>query len=74
MRRVATNEVDLARMGRAAQRLVTVDLSFARCLDRIEVNLQAHGQNLWRYETADDPSLPLLALLKHNLSLSLRFG
>jgi hypothetical protein len=28
----------------------------------------------WRCEAADDPALPLLAFLKHSLSVSLRFG
>lgn len=73
MRRVASNRVDLARMGRAGHRLVATDLSLTRCLDRIELALSAHAQP-WRYEAADDQSLSLLAFLKHNLSISLRFG
>jgi glycogen synthase len=73
MGRVIANGVDLARIGRAGQRLVATDLSFARCLDRIEAALQAHAQP-WRHEVADNPTLPLLTFLKHNLSVSLRFG
>ena len=73
MARVAANRVDLARIGRAGQRLVATDLSLARCLDRIETVLRAHAHP-WRHEAADDPALPLLAFLKHNLSVSLRFG
>nr|WP_294523223.1 glycosyltransferase family 4 protein [uncultured Rhodopila sp.] len=74
MGRVATNTLDLARIGRAGQRLVLSDLSFTRCLERIESALQAHGKGAWRHEAADDPALPLLAFLKHNLSVRLRFG
>jgi glycosyltransferase involved in cell wall biosynthesis len=73
MGRIASGAVDLARMGKASQRLVTTDLSFARCLDQIEAALQAHAKP-WRHEAADDLALPLLAFLKHNLSVSLRFG
>jgi glycosyltransferase involved in cell wall biosynthesis len=73
MGRVAANRVDLARIGRAAQRLVATDLSFARCLERIDTVLRACARP-WRGEAADDPALPLLAFLKHNLSVSLRFG
>jgi glycogen(starch) synthase len=73
MRTVATNGVDLARIGRAGQRLVATDLSLERCLERIEAALRAHAQP-WRHEAADDRTLPLLAFLKHNLSVSLRFG
>lgn len=73
MARAAANMVDLARIGRAGQRLVASDLSFDRCLDRIELALREHAKP-WRHELADDPVLPLLAYLKHNLSVSLRFG
>ena len=73
MRYVAANRADLARIGRAGQRLVTTDLSFARCLDRIEAVLRAHTHP-WSQAAADDQTLPLLAFLKHNLSVSLRFG
>jgi glycogen(starch) synthase len=72
MRCIAANRIDLARIGRAGQRLVTSDLSFARCLDRIEAILRAHAHS-WSRAT-EDPMLPLLAFLKHNLSVSLRFG
>jgi len=72
MGRVAAHRVDLARIGRAGQRLVTTDLSFARCLDRIEAALRAHAHP-WQHALADDPTLPLLAFLKHNLSVRLRF-
>jgi glycogen(starch) synthase len=72
MRRVAANQVDLARIGRAGLRLVATDLSFASSLDSIEAALRAHVHP-WRHEAADDPTLPLLAFLKHNLSVSLRF-
>ena len=73
MGRVASGRVDVARLGRAAQRLVTTDLSFARCVELIETALQAHARP-WRRMAADNPALPLLAFLKHNLSVSLRFG
>ena len=73
MRRVIAGEVDLARIGRAGQRLVASDLSFGRCLDRIESILRTRAQP-WRHDAANDQMLPLLAFLKHNLSTSLRFG
>ena len=73
MTRVATGQVDLARIGRAGQRLMRSDLSFERYLDRTESALRAHATP-WRYEVADDPALPLLAFVKHNLSVRLRFG
>jgi glycosyltransferase involved in cell wall biosynthesis len=70
---VATGRLDLARIGRAGQRLITTDLSFGRYLDRTESALREHVHP-WRYETVDDPTLPLLIFLKHNLSVQLRFG
>jgi glycosyltransferase involved in cell wall biosynthesis len=73
MRRVATGELDVARIGRASRRLAATDLSLARCVDRIEALLQGHAQP-WRNERLNDPFLPLHAFLKHNLSVSLRFG
>jgi len=73
MNRVISGQVDLARIGRAGQRLVGSDLSFSRCLDRIERVLQPRATGGWRHEAADDPALPLLAFLKHNLSVSLKF-
>ena len=69
----ATGRVDLARIGRAGQRLITTDLSFDRYLDRTENALREHAHP-WRYETIDDPTLPLLLFLKHNLSVKLHFG
>ncbi len=53
--------------------MILSDLSFDRCLHRIEFALTEHAKP-WRLATADDPALPLLAFLKHNLSVSLRFG
>jgi glycosyltransferase involved in cell wall biosynthesis len=73
MTRVATGQVDLGRIGRAGQRLMRSDLSFDRYLDRTETALRAHATP-WRHDAADDPALPLLAFLKHNLSVQLRFG
>jgi glycogen synthase len=73
MRRVIGGEIDLARIGRAGQRLVASDLSFTRCLDQIESVLRAHARP-WRHGAADDQMLPLLTFLKHNLSVGLRFG
>jgi hypothetical protein len=35
--------------------------------------LQTHATP-WRHEDAADPSLPLLAFIKHNLATQLRFG
>jgi glycogen synthase len=70
---VATGGVDLARIGRAGQRLITTDLSFDRYLDRTENALREHVHP-WRCETVEDPTLPLLLFLKHNLSVKLRFG
>ncbi len=73
MRRVARGEVDLARLARAGRRLVARDLSFARCLDRIEAILgQAAREG--GPPPPFDPMLPVLAFLKHNLSISLAFG
>ena len=73
MAKVIGDQVDLARIGRAGQRLVTTDLSFVRFIERIESILNVHAQP-WGREAVDDQSLPLLAFLKHNLSVSLRFG
>ena len=73
MASVASGRVDLARIGRAGQRLIATDLSFGRYLDRTEKALREHAQP-WRRDAADDPNLPLLAFLKHNLSVSLRFN
>ena len=73
MRDVITGAVDVARLGRAARRLVEQDLSFHHCLDRIEAILrEAAAAPLAR--RLDDPSLPALAFLKHNLAVRLRFG
>ena len=73
MAAVAEGRVDLARVGRAGQRLVANDLSFDRYLSRVESVLREHALP-WCYERADDPTLPLLAFLKHNMSVRLRFG
>jgi glycosyltransferase involved in cell wall biosynthesis len=73
MTRVAAGQVDLGKIGRAGQRLMRSDLSFERYLDRTETALRAHATS-WRHEAADDPVLPLLAFVKHNLSVRLRFG
>ncbi|MFX1802695.1 glycosyltransferase family 4 protein [Paraburkholderia sp. A1RO-5] len=73
MKNVASGKVDLARMGRAGIRLVASDLSLSRCLERVEAALTSHARS-WRRETVEQQTLPLLAFLKHNLSLSLRFG
>lgn len=73
MTRVCAGEIDLARMGRAGERLISSDLSFDRYLDRVETAWRAHIRP-WCCEAANDPRLPLLAYLKHNLSVSLRFG
>jgi glycosyltransferase involved in cell wall biosynthesis len=70
---VAEGRFDLARIGRAGEQLIRSDFSFDRYLDRIETAFREHARP-WRYEAANDPSLPLLAFLKHNLSVSLRFG
>jgi glycogen(starch) synthase len=73
MAAVADGSVDVARMARACRRLTASDLSFERCLDRVESVLAAHATP-WRQASAQDPALPRLALLKHNLALRLRFG
>ncbi len=73
MASVATRQVDLAKIGRAGTRLVSSDLSFDRYLNRHEAVFHEHARP-WRHQTADDPHLPLLAFLKHNLSMTLRFG
>jgi glycogen(starch) synthase len=73
MRRVARGEVDLARLGRAGRRLVTTDLSFGRLLPRIEAILLEHARLPPRPMVAE-AALPLMAFLKHNLSLRLAFG
>jgi glycosyltransferase involved in cell wall biosynthesis len=73
MANVASGQVDLARIGRVGQRLIRSDLSFDRYLDRVEAALRAHATP-WRQDAADNPALPLLAFVKHNLSLQLRFG
>lgn len=73
MAAVADGSVDVARMARACRRLTASDLSFDRCLDRVESVLAAHATP-WRQASAQDPALPRLALLKHNLALRLRFG
>lgn len=68
---VAAGHIDLAKMGRAGRRLVMSDLSFDRHLDRMESAFQDHMRP-WNLQ--DDPKLPLLLFLKHNLSVRLRFG
>lgn len=73
MRDIVTGAVDVARLGRAARRLVEQDLSFRRCLDRIEAILR-EAANAPAARRLDDPSLPALAFLKHNLAVRLRFG
>jgi glycosyltransferase involved in cell wall biosynthesis len=73
MAKVATGQVDLGRIGRAGQRLMRLDLSFEKYLDHTESALRAHATP-WRHEAAHDPKLPLLAFVKHNLSVRLRFG
>lgn len=73
MRLIAAGKVDLARIGRAGERLVRSDLSFERYLIRVETALQEHAHP-WCHKKADEPTLPLLAFMKHNLSVSLRFG
>jgi glycogen synthase len=73
MARVAAGRVELARIGRAGQRLMKTDLSFDRYLDRNEAALHENAHR-WQHEAGDDRALPLLAFLKHNLSVSLRFG
>lgn len=73
MAQVACGAVDLERMGRAARRLVAGDLSLERCVQRIEAILAAAARP-WPHRAGLDPQLPLLAFLKHNLSVRLRFG
>lgn len=73
MQDVADGRTDLARLGRAGRRLAASDLSFGRCLDRVEAALAGHARP-WPREAADDPALASLALLKHNLALRMRFG
>ncbi len=73
MTMITDRHVDLEAMGQAGHRLGTSDLSFSHCLDRVEAVLRGHARD-WQTALADDPKLPLLAFLKHNLSLALRFG
>lgn len=73
MGRVARGEIDLARIGRAGRRLVSTDLSMSRCIRDIEAILTRHAAP-WDVAHADDPHLPLLTFLKHNLSTGLRFA
>ncbi len=73
MRRAASDGTALARMGRAAQRLVCSDLTFARCLARIEAILLVAGARPGPLPL-DDHGLAALAFLKHNRSVRLRFG
>lgn len=68
---VAAGKFDLARMGRAGRRLIESDLSFERHLDRMENAFREHARP---WDLRDDPDLPLLLFLKHNLSVRLRFG
>jgi glycogen(starch) synthase len=71
MAEVAAGRLDLAKMGRAGRRLVECDLSFERHLDKME---RAFEESARSWEMPDDPKLPLLLFLKHNLSVRLRFG
>ncbi|WP_198290815.1 glycosyltransferase family 4 protein [Methylobacterium sp. 88A] len=68
---VAAGHIDLAKMGRAGRRLVMSDLSFDRHLDKLESAFKDHMRP-WNLQ--NDPKLPLLLFLKHNLSVRLRFG
>ena len=74
MRRVARGEVDLARMGRAGAAVVRQDMSFARCMDRIEAVLARCARKPWDRRAVDDPRLEQLAYLQDMLALQMRFG
>ncbi len=74
MQHVAGDAAALARMGRAAQRLVTTDLRFERCLMQIEAILLETAAARPGPSHIDDRALAPLAFLKHNLSMRLRFG
>jgi len=71
MAEVAAGRVDLEKMGRAGRRLVEGDLSFERHIQKMESAFQECARP---WEMPDDPTLPLLLFLKHNLSVRLRFG
>lgn len=73
MRRVANGSVDLAGLGRAGRRLVESDLAFGRCLETIEAILREQVATVGP-SRIDDPTLPALAFLKHNLSVRMQFG
>jgi glycogen synthase len=70
---VASNEVDLPRLASRAERMIRKDLSFANCLDRIEAVLDS-ARTGWDHSRLDEAKLPLLAFLKHNLSVTMRYG
>ncbi len=70
MRQLLTAEKDAGVMGRRAARMVRNDLSFSRCLDRIEHVL--HGAAIgWDQHVLDEPSLPAVLYAKHTLGLHL---
>jgi glycogen(starch) synthase len=66
MRQLLTGEVDAARIGRAAARLVRADLSFSRCLDDIERVLRETVRP-WDQRRLDDPRLSAILYAKHVL-------
>lgn len=73
MRGVIDGTHDVAALGRRAAALVARDLSFGRCLDAIEDVLLNMPRGANR-DALDDPKLALLTFIKHDLSVSLRFG
>jgi glycogen(starch) synthase len=74
MQSVCSAQIDLSAMGRRAKRLVLADLSFNAMLDRIEATLTQRIAPWSGPMDVNDSSLSLLAYLKHNLSIMLRFG
>ena len=72
MRAVISKEVDLARIGQAAAALVRSDLTFERCLDRIEKVLEAAICD-WERLMLNDSKLLLLIHTKHHLARYISF-
>ncbi len=74
MRGVIDGTHDVARLGRNAAALVASDLTFERCLDRIERVLEGAADRSWSAASLDDERLELLTFFKHHLSSAVRFG
>lgn len=73
---VIEGNTDVEKLGAACAGLVRADLSFEKALERIErvLNDAKRDPVDWRSAALDDPRLPLLTFLKHDLAIRMRFA